>query len=187
MRSRSIVILTIALAALLGASTALVAAEAEADWKLGLEVKLELLTKLGADGLGVDVDAAEGVVTLSGEVEKRETRELAGTVAGSVDGVRRVDNRLTLEAAENEAGKGKIESELAEAGREVEDGLLETKLRLALIDRLGRDGFRIGTEAASGVVTLEIPKDLDRDRGREAVKIAHGLAGVKKVVTIDKR
>ena len=59
-------------------------------------------------------------------------------------------------------------------------------MRVALIDRLGRDGFRIGTDVAGRVVTLELPKDLGADRRREAVRVVKAVEGVEKVIELDK-
>jgi osmotically-inducible protein OsmY len=75
---------------------------------------------------------------------------------------------------------------LSEAERELKDGLLEAKLRVALVDKLGSDGFQIGTEAADGVVTLEVAKNLPSQRRAEAKQVAAGVGGVTKVVVIEK-
>ncbi|MGH7338343.1 MAG: hypothetical protein ACREI7_12235, partial [Myxococcota bacterium] len=86
-----------------------------------------------------------------------------------------------------DAGSGDAVGEaLAEAESELADAALETRVRLALVDRLGRDGFRIGTDAASGVLTLEFPKAMERGRRRDALKVARRVEGVAKVVALDK-
>jgi osmotically-inducible protein OsmY len=149
---------------------------------LGLRVKLELLSKLGADSLRIDVEAQGGSVVLAGEVKKRATSELASEVARQVEGVTAVDNRIEVKGE----GGDTVDEALAEAEKELADAALETRVRLALVDRLGRDGFRIGTDAASGVVTLEFPKGLEKPRRREAMKTARRVDGVTKVVALDK-
>ena len=156
----------------------------QADWTTTLNVKLALLDKLGADSLHVDVDSMAGTVTLAGTVDKRETLELAETVAKSVAGVEHVDNNLHLEAAL--ANPSRVGATVNEADAEVKDAVLETRLRLALIDKMGRDGFRIGTDAASGVVTLSFERGFKSHTRREAVAIATAMAGVSKVVSVDK-
>jgi osmotically-inducible protein OsmY len=157
-------------------------AKAESTAGLGLRVKLELLQKLGVDGLRVDVEAEGGNVVLAGEVKKRATSELASEVARQVEGVAAVDNRIQVLGE----GADTVDTALAEAENELADAALETRVRLALVDRLGRDGFRIGTDAASGVVTLEFPRNLDRARRRDATKVARRVQGVTKVVALDK-
>ena len=169
---------------LVATTTAAQAGSKQADWTTTLNVELALLDKLGADSLHVDVDSMAGTVTLTGTVDKRETLELAETVAESVAGVEHVENNLRLEAAL--ANPSRVGATVNEADAEVKDAVLETKLRLALLDKMGRDGFRIGTEAASGVVTLSFERGFKAHTRRQAVAIATGMAGVSKVVSVDK-
>jgi len=160
------------------------AASEDSGRAVGLRVKLELLQKLGTDALRVDVDADGGKVRLSGEVKKRSTAELAEEVAKKVEGVTSVTNDLKV--AGEPAPTSSADALLAEAEREVADAALEVKVRMALVDRLGSDGFRIGTEAASGVVTLEFPASIERSRRRDSVATAEKVSGVTKVVALDK-
>jgi len=156
----------------------------QADWTTTLNVKLALLDKLGTDTLHVDVDSLDGTVTLVGTVDKRETKELAGTVAMAVAGVHHVENGIRLEAAvANPSHTGAV---VGEADAEVKDAVLETRLRLALIDKMGSDGFGIGTDAANGVVTLSFDHAFNTDSRERAVAIANDVKGVSKVVSVDK-
>ncbi len=151
---------------------------------LGLRVRLELLQKLGVDGLRVDVEAEGGRVVLSGEVKKRSTAELAETVAHQVEGVSAVTNRIRV--AGGPVPENKLDAALAEAQHQLDDAALATRVRLALVDRMGSDGFRIGTQAASGVVTLEFPRRMESGRRREARGVAERLPGVTRVVSLEK-
>lgn len=182
MRSRALVYLALIGALVFGSTAG--AADGPADWTTTLRVKLVLLEKLGADSLNLEVETDAGLVTLRGTVEKRETQELAETVAKSVEGVRSVRNDVRLEA--NVANPHKTGVAAGEAEAEVKDAVLATKIRLALADRLGSDGFRISTEVADGVVTLAFERDFAEARRDEAVKVVEGVGGVRKVVAIDK-
>ncbi|MEO8275391.1 MAG: BON domain-containing protein [Thermoanaerobaculia bacterium] len=170
--------------AMFGASAAF-AGDNQADWTTTLNVKLALLNKLGADSMHIDVDSAAGIVVLKGMVDKRETKELAETVAKSVTGVKSINNDITLEA--NMANPNKAGVAAGEAEAEVKDAVLETKIRIALIDKLGSDGFKVGTEAASGVVTLEFDKDMKAMRRDEVTKVVKAVEGVTKVISVDKK
>jgi len=189
MRLKSLVKLTLIGIALIGATAAQAATTAnaaatQADWTTTLNVKLALLNKLGPDTMHIDVDSVGGTVNLKGTVDRRETKELAGTVAMHTRGVRRVENGIRLEAAV--ANHSRAGAAVGEADAEVKDAVLETKLRLALIDKMGSDGFKIGTDAANGVVTLSFDGALASDGRERAVAIATGLKGVSKVVSVDK-
>ncbi len=181
MTKRSLI--AFALIAALVALPTLAAADTLADGTTTLKVKLALLTKLGADSLKINVDSRDGAVSLNGTVAKRETAELAKTVAEGVEGVARVDSHLSVETPPAE---GAVTRAVGEAEAEVKDGILESRVRLALVDQLGSDGFRIGTEAANGVVTLEFGDAIPEERRSMAVKAVEGVEGVTRVLSIDK-
>jgi hyperosmotically inducible protein len=169
--------------ALLIGGTAAQAADNQADWTVTLNVKLALLDKLGTDSLHVDVTTEAGDVLLKGTVVQRETLELANSVAKSVKGVKSVKNDLHVEANvqnPNQAGVAAGETEA-----EVKDAMLSTKVRLALVDKMGTDGFRIGTAAADGVVSLEFDKQFTAARRNEAAKVVKAVDGVTKVISVD--
>ncbi len=160
-------------------------AHEKANWTTTLNVKLALLNKLGNDSLRIDVTTNDGSVTLTGTVNKRETAELAETVTESVSGVKKVHNDIKLLA--NEQNPSTASKAAGEAEAEVKDAVLETKVRIALVDKMGSDGFKIGTEAASGVLTLEFDKDMPGARRQEAKRIVEGVGGVTKVISVDKK
>ncbi len=81
----------------------------------------------------------DGNVVLKGTVNKRETLELAETVTKSVSGVRDVKNNLHLKA--NEENPSAAAAVAGEAEAEVKDAVLETRIRIALVDKMGSDGF----------------------------------------------
>ncbi len=157
----------------------------KANWTTTLNVKLALLNKLGNDSLRIDVDTLNGNVVLRGTVNKRETLELAETVTKSVSGVHDVKNNLHFKG--NEENPSTAAAVAGEAEAEVKDAVLETRIRIALVDKMGSDGFRVGTEAASGVVTLEFGNELSGARRQEAVRIVEGVDGVPKVVSVNKK
>ena len=161
------------------------AADNQADWTTTLNVKLLLLNKLGTDSLKIDVDAVGGAVALTGTVAKRETVELAETVAKSVAGVKSVKNDLRLEA--NVANPSKASVAAGETEAELADTVLQTKVKLALVEQMGTDGFKINTDVASGVVSLAFEKDFTAARRQEAAKIAKGVEGVTKVVSVENK
>jgi len=179
---------TLAKMALLGSillgSSAAFAADAQADWSTTLNVKLALLSKLGTDSLHVEVDSNAGDVALKGTVDKRETMELAETVAKSVAGVKRVENHIRLEASM--ANPNKVGVAAGETEAELKDALLQTRVRIALVDKMGSDGFRIGTDAANGVVTLTFDHGFAAARRSEATRVVKTVEGVTKVITVDK-
>ena len=67
-----------------------------ANATLTARVKTELLLNSNTSGLAINVDSEDGVVTLTGEVESDQERELAALIAGNADGAVSVLNRLTV-------------------------------------------------------------------------------------------
>lgn len=70
--------------------------QAQADAALSQEVKRALVESVGVQPEKVEVVAADGVVTLEGQVEKPEVRERAALFALSQEGVRSVVNNLVV-------------------------------------------------------------------------------------------
>ena len=139
-----------------------------------VKVKAALLEKLGTDALGIKVAVVGDKVTLTGAVSKRSTEELAEEVARSVEGVRKVDNRL--EVVEGAPSSGNVEAE-------ANDSLLESKVKMALAREIGRHAWKVEVEATDGVVSLRgtVP---DKERREIAVKTAKDTKGVRKVVDL---
>lgn len=155
---------------------------AQVDGTTTLNVKLALLDKLGTDALHIDVNSVGGTVRLAGTIDRQKAKDRAGSIAMSTRGVRRVENGIRLGAAiAPEAG-----APAGAAEAEVEDAVLATRLGLALIDKMGSDGLRIGTDSAGGVVTLSFDAESNGDSRDRAVAIATAMAGVSKVVSVDK-
>jgi osmotically-inducible protein OsmY len=65
--------------------------------------------------------------------------------------------------------------------------VLKTKARIALVDKMGSDGFKIGTDVANRVVTLEFDRDLSTARRAEATRVVKAVDGVTKVISVDKK
>jgi len=66
------------------------------DAAITAKVKTALIGEPGLKALQIDVDTANGVVTLSGTVDSRTSVNRAIQVAQAVQGVRSVDNRLSV-------------------------------------------------------------------------------------------
>jgi hyperosmotically inducible protein len=74
------------------------AGEAAIDSAITVKVKTALLADPDIKSLKIDVDTNDGVVTLNGTVPNAANASRAATVAKGVDGVKSVQNRLTVKA-----------------------------------------------------------------------------------------
>lgn len=67
-----------------------------ANATLTARIKSELLVNSNTAGLSINVDSKDGHVTLSGDVESDEEKELAEKIAENANGSQSVDNQLTV-------------------------------------------------------------------------------------------
>lgn len=139
---------------------------------LHTKVRGTLLDGIGTDALRIDIDVDDGKVVLKGTVRMRQTKELAKELVENLDGVKSVESKLEHEPAGTD-DPGPME----EAGAELADAMLATKVRLALLDKLGEDALAIDVEVAEGTVVLS-GKTTKADAAVEAVR---GLGDVKNV------
>ncbi len=68
------------------------------DAAITAKVKMALVGEPGLKALKIDVDTANGVVTLTGVVDTPQSLDRATQVAQAVDGVKSVDNRLNVKS-----------------------------------------------------------------------------------------
>jgi hyperosmotically inducible protein len=66
------------------------------DAAITARIKAKLLADSAVNGVSVGVDTAQGVVTLSGKVDRPEQKSAAETIALRTAGVRRVVNQLVV-------------------------------------------------------------------------------------------
>ncbi|HEY0844129.1 MAG TPA: BON domain-containing protein [Noviherbaspirillum sp.] len=66
------------------------------DATITSKVKTALLADSDVSGLKINVDTADGVVKLKGEVKTMALRKKAESIAKGVDGVKKVDNQLVI-------------------------------------------------------------------------------------------
>jgi osmotically-inducible protein OsmY len=67
---------------------------------LTARIKSQLLLNGNTTGTDINVDSNDGIVTLSGSVETDEEKELAIRIASNTSGTQSVNDRLTVEPAE---------------------------------------------------------------------------------------
>ena len=66
------------------------------DTEITTKVKAAIFAEPGLKTLQISVDTVKGVVTLTGSVDTPSQSDMAKTLAGAVDGVSKVENRLVL-------------------------------------------------------------------------------------------
>lgn len=77
------------------------AGDAMSDAAITTKVKTAIFAEPGLKAMQINVDTANGVVTLTGTVDAPQLIDQAKQVAQTVEGVKSVNNRLTVKASSN--------------------------------------------------------------------------------------
>lgn len=149
------------------------------DWKDGakdawIDGKAEttLLLNTNLNSFDINTDVKDGKVTLTGKVESSVDKALATELIKSLDGVKDVDNQLTV--MNEKEGTSEVVATLT-------DSKVATVIKTRLLFSTDVSGTQIDVNVANGVVTLkgEVTSDAERQL---ALKIAENTDDVKKVV-----
>ena len=147
------------------------------DAVTNLKVRTALLEKFGTDALGIKIEANGTAVVLSGAVDKPGTKAGAKPAAAAVKGVGTVEDRITL-------GHGpatRTREAAAAAKRNLDNALLEARVKGRLFEQVGENALKIGVHASGGLVTLRgtVPT---RPIHTTALETARATKGVVRVV-----
>jgi osmotically-inducible protein OsmY len=141
-------------------------------------VKSRLLWSSVTEGMDIDVDSQEGVVTLKGRAQSPEAKELAGSLATNTDGVITVNNLISISAADSIAAKAQPQN--LNPTEQLSDAWVTSKVKSSLIYSRTLDGLNIKVTTESGVVRLDgiVANYADKEL---AVEMARNIRGVKGV------
>ncbi|WPC75946.1 BON domain-containing protein [Vibrio porteresiae] len=135
------------------------------------ETVLLLNTNLNSFDINTDVD--QGVVTLTGKVDNDVDKDLAGELVKGLDGVKKVNNELTVIDQQGDKSNGTVD--------QLNDAKITTIVKTRLLMDSNVSGTNIEVSTENGVVTLK--GQLDNDAQQDlAVNIAQNTTDVTKVV-----
>ncbi len=137
-----------------------------------LKVKVALLYHRSVSGLRTHVEAKDGVVTLTGEAQTAAEKELASEFAKDVEGVKSVNNEMTIATTP---------SEPRNLNEKIDDASITAQTKMALLTHRSTSAIRTSVKTINGVVTLtgtaknQAEKDL-------VTKLVNDINGVTSVV-----
>ena len=131
-------------------------------------VKAAMVGDLELKGADVKVETRKGVVKLSGFAETQAQVMRAIAVARAIDGVKDVENGMTLKASE------------VTVGNKVDDSVITTKVKSVLLADASIKSFDIATVTSKGVVQLS---GFVNNQGQidQALKLTRAVEGVQSV------
>jgi osmotically-inducible protein OsmY len=171
------------------AKPARTAAQATTDAAITASVKTRLLADERTKGFDINVDTYNGVVSLTGGADSMADKMAATEVVGQVEDVVRIENKLTIAGEGTEArqdantatASGEVREAADEAGDEIDDAWITSKVKTQLLADDQVHGTEINVDTEDNVVTLTgtAPSLAARTK---AVEIAQSTKGVRSVV-----
>jgi hyperosmotically inducible protein len=121
------------------------------DATITAKVKTRLLWNNNTEGLKINVDTADGIVTLGGRVDSDAKRQLAVQLAKNTGGVRKVIDNLEVLPEKKEM---KDEGAMEKMKKEVTDTWITGKIKMMLMISKEAEGSDIDVSTENGIVTL---------------------------------
>ncbi len=140
------------------------------DGWITMKVKGALAFHKNVYATGTDVETTGGVVTLKGQAGSQAQKDLSTEYAKDVDGVKEVNNQMTVDGAKPHRS----------VGEKVDDASITAQIKTSLL--FHRSTHAVGTKVSTrhGVVTLrgEAKNAAEKDL---VSKLAEDIEGVKRV------
>lgn len=151
------------------------------DANITTRVKSRLLWNAETQGLQINVDTHDGVVSLKGRVASEAEADLAAQIARNTSGVREV--HATLDVAPDDQNLQQMAKQsMLSLGRQATDAWITTKVKSSLLYAKGVDGMAVHVDTRDGVVRLSGQLQ-SQDAIDRAIRETRGIAGVKDVTS----
>jgi hyperosmotically inducible protein len=149
--------------------------EKNSDVWIQMRVKNMLMFHRNLDGANTEVDVQDGLVTLHGEVGSQAEKELTAEYIKDVEGVKDVDNKLTVATAPKTKPRTVEEY--------IDDASIKSQIKLALAFHRGTNPFRANISVKRGVVTVSgmAKNAAEKELVSKRIEDIHG------VISIDNR
>jgi hyperosmotically inducible protein len=168
LRAATVTVALVALCACAATRTQQSAGEQIDDTVLTAKVKAALIDDPATKARQIEVDTFRATVQLNGFVDTADEKAAATRVAHSVNGVQNVRNNLAIGHTDRSAGEV------------VDDGVVTTKVKAALVAEPTTKARDITVVTREGIVQLSGFVDSPAEKAT-AAEVAHGVAGVKEV------
>ena len=139
-------------------------------------------TKLAADtrvsASEINVDTADGVVTLTGNVDTLEARDRAMQLVKETSGVRSVKDMISVRTG---AESGDAPDPNRTVGSRMDDAGITMRVKARLLDDPVVKGLQIDVDTRNGVVYLtgSVASDAERTQAIQIAKATEGVVNVE--------
>ncbi len=138
------------------------------DSTITAKVKSALVSEKDVSAMKVHVKTYEGTVQLNGHVDTSGQKMAAESAASKVEGVKQVQNNLTVGEHERSAGQA------------IDDTAITAKVKAAFAESAAVKASQVSVHTRGGVVTLSGFAD-SLDSKAEAERLAGEVSNVKRV------
>ena len=143
------------------------------DGWIGMQVKGSLFFNRNVSAVNTEVDVKDGVVTLKGQADSQAQKDLTGEYAKGINGVKDVDNQMTIGQTVNPPDQNK--------DNKIDDASITAQVKMAFLTHHSTSAFKTGVSTTNGVVTLT--GDATSGAAKDmAAKVAGDVNGVTSVV-----
>ena len=143
----------------------------DADEWIKVKVQMTLSFHRSTNASKTDISVKDGKVTLRGDASSQGQKDLTAEYAKDIDGVKDVDNQMTVSSAKTTAEK---------VEENIDDSSITVQVKYALMFHRSTSALNTKVETNNGVVTLS-GKAKNADAKKMAGKLAEDINGVKSV------
>ena len=147
---------------------------ANSDAWLRDKVKVALLFHRSVSADTTEVDVKDGIVTLRGNAASQAQKELTAEYAKDVEGVKDVNNEMTV-------------TKTRTVGENIDDASITAQVKMALLYHRSTSALNTSVETNSGVVTLygKARNEAEKDLATKLANDVNGVKGVNNRMTIE--
>lgn len=163
-----------------------VPAERSDAWLMA-KVKTTLLFHRSVSGLATEVMVKDGVVTLRGEATSKAQKDLATEYAKDVEGVKDVNNEMTVLTAKMQSGKKTAGEKMEAVIESIDDASITALAKTTLLYHRSTSGLNTKVKTNDGVVTLsgKAKNAAEKELATKYVNDVDGVKNVKNQMTIE--
>ncbi|MCK9420000.1 MAG: BON domain-containing protein [Nitrospirae bacterium] len=149
------------------------------DAWLTAKVKTTLLFHRSVSGFKTEVNAKDGIVTLQGEATSQAQKDLATEYAKDVEGVKAVNNEMTVSKTAKKAHRT--------TGEKIDDASITAQAKMTLLFHRSTSALNTKVMTKHGVVTVsgKAKNAAEKDLVTKVVDDVNGVKSVKNRMTIE--
>lgn len=155
----------------------------KSDGWMALKIRGRLLVKGNVSATSTKVDVKDGHAVLTGTADNTAQKELTGIYAKEIDGVKSVQNDITIKDPATDQPDGK-----KTMGEKMDDASITTQVKFALLTHKSTSALKtkVTTNEGATVITGEAASDAEKALVTKLAKDVRGVVSVTNNMTVAK-